>query len=88
MLMCLSMLCLILAAIPALAATQALEITRYTVDGGGGFSKGGAYSLGGTLGQPDAGLLSGGVYTLAGGFWNEALPGTPQPRLYLPLVSH
>lgn len=39
--------------------------------GGGGqtFAAGGAYSLGGTTGQADAGALAGGSYTLAGGFW-------------------
>jgi len=46
------------------------DLTWSTVDGGGGtFSTGGVYSLGGTAGQPDAGLLSGGTWTLAGGFW-------------------
>ncbi|GAB4404019.1 MAG: hypothetical protein Kow00123_15620 [Anaerolineales bacterium] len=46
------------------------EISWYTVDGGGhAFSTGGGYSLGGTVGQPDAGALSGGAYTLLGGFW-------------------
>ena len=40
-----------------------------TTDGGGGTSVGGAYSLSGTVGQPDAGELTGGNYTLVGGFW-------------------
>jgi len=36
------------------------------------------------VGQPDAGVLSGGGYTLAGGFW----PGGAAARygVYLPLV--
>jgi len=55
-----------------------------TVDGGGAtFSTGGDYSLGGTAGQPDAGLLLGGEYTLLGGFWGRA--GLPW-RIYLPLL--
>ena len=33
------------------------------------WSAGGAYTLGGTVGQPDAGVLSGGDYILSGGFW-------------------
>jgi hypothetical protein len=42
-----------------------------TFDAGGAtFSTGGAYKLGGTAGQPDAGPLTGGVYQVLGGFWN------------------
>lgn len=45
------------------------EITSYTIDGGGGKSTGGQYSLTGTIGQPDAGnSSSGGDYHLGGGF--------------------
>jgi hypothetical protein len=61
------------------------DLTWSTVDGGGAtWSEGGGYSLGGTVGQPDAGVLSGGGYTLAGGFW----PGGAAARygVYLPLV--
>jgi hypothetical protein len=47
------------------------DLTWNTVGGGGiTFSTGGGYSLGGTIGQPDASAaLSGGSYALAGGFW-------------------
>lgn len=46
------------------------DLAWSTLDGGGyTWSEGGGYSLGGTVGQPDAGVLSGGGYTLAGGFW-------------------
>jgi hypothetical protein len=63
------------------------DLTWSTVDGGGGtFSPGGGYSLGGTAGQPDAGLLTGGEYTLAGGFWRGGAVPAPQHVLYLPLV--
>lgn len=45
----------------------------FTVDGGGTTtSTGGSYSLGGTIGQPDAGTLQGGGYMLQGGFWGAA----------------
>jgi hypothetical protein len=45
-------------------------IAWHSVDGGGRtFSTGAGWSLGGTIGQPDAGLLSGGSYLLRGGFW-------------------
>ena len=44
-------------------------------------STGGAYSLSGTFGQPDPGTLSGGSYTLNGGFWGilsaVQSPGAP-----------
>ena len=41
------------------------DLSWSTVDGGGHtFSTGGDYSLGGTIGQPDPGLLTGGDYTL------------------------
>jgi hypothetical protein len=48
-------------------------IDWHTIDGGGGTSTGGVYSVSGTIGQPDAGsTMSGGVYSVTGGFW--ALP--------------
>lgn len=60
------------------------DLTWNTVDSGGTtFSTGGDYSLGGTIGQPDAGLLTGGDYTLAGGFWGG---GAVEYKVYLPLV--
>ena len=46
------------------------DLTWNSVDGGGTtFSSGGGYSLGATIGQPDAGAASGGAYSLRGGFW-------------------
>jgi hypothetical protein len=60
------------------------DLTWHTIDGGGAsFSTGGAYSLGGSIGQPDAGVLSGGSYMLNGGFWSGASVNYP---VYLPLV--
>lgn len=51
------------------------EITRSTIDGGGVMhSTGGDFELSGTIGQPDAGVLTSGDFELAGGFWFE------QPR--------
>jgi len=49
------------------------EITWYTIDGGGGTSTGGQYSLTGTIGQPDADWSRAGGYEVLGGFW----PGGP-----------
>ena len=52
---------------------RAYFLDWYTVDGGGyTMSAGSPYRLGGTAGQPDAGLLAGGAYRLAGGFWGGA----------------
>ncbi|GAB4326267.1 MAG: hypothetical protein Kow0059_22650 [Candidatus Sumerlaeia bacterium] len=53
----------------------AFEIVKSTIDGGGGTSTAANYSVAGTIGQPDAGVLTGGGYTLVGGFWGGA--GTP-----------
>ncbi len=71
-------------ALPALAQVGGgYDLTWSSIDGGGAtFSTGGGYALGGTIGQPDAGLLSGGGYTLAGGFWSTAR----FYRLFLPVI--
>ncbi len=63
----------------AFAQFDGYDLSWWTVDGGGAtFSTGGTYRLGGTIGQPNAGELSGGDYTLYGGFWNRDFP-TPVP---------
>ena len=49
------------------------ESTWSTIDGGGGTSSGGQWSLTCTIGQPDAAYSAGGRYELLGGFW----PGGP-----------
>ena len=50
---------------------QNFAIDWFTIDGGGGTSTGGVYSISGTIGQPDAGpVLTGGNYSLVGGFWS------------------
>jgi hypothetical protein len=58
--------CLLL---PVFGQAQTFSIDWFTIDGGGGTSTGGVYSVSGTIGQPDAGHLSGGNFTLDGGFW-------------------
>lgn len=46
------------------------DLTWNSIDGGSAtFSTGGGYSLGGTIGQADAGTSGGGAYSLSGGFW-------------------
>jgi hypothetical protein len=57
------------------------SIDWHTIDGGGGTSTGSVYSVSGTIGQPDAGKMSGGNYTIEGGFWGiiaaVQTPGAP-----------
>ena len=61
----------------AASAHAQFSIPSFTIDGGGGTrSTGGAFSLGGTIGQPDAGLLSGSSFTLLGGFWSGGVAVT------------
>ncbi len=51
------------------ASVAGYTLEGWTVDGGGlTSSTGGSYGLGGTIGQPDAGISSGGTYALNGGF--------------------
>ena len=53
------------------ASWAQLDMTWYTIDAGGAtFSSGGGLDLGGTIGQSDAGIMTGGGLTLAGGFWS------------------
>lgn len=54
------------------AHAQNLSVNWFTIDGGGGTSAGGRYSVSGTAGQPDAGVLNGGAYAVDGGFWSFA----------------
>ncbi len=64
------------------AVAQNYSIDWSTIDGGGGTSTGGVYSVSGTIGQPDAGpAMTGGNYSLTGGFWSllsvVQTPGSP-----------
>ncbi len=61
---------------------QNYSIGWYKIAGGGGASAGGTYQVTGTIGQPDAsGALTGGNYSLTGGFWSlisvVQTPGAP-----------
>ena len=61
---------------------QQYSIDWYKIAGGGGTSTGATYQVSGTIGQPDAsGALSGGQYSLTGGFWSlinvVQMPGVP-----------
>ncbi len=63
------------------ACAQSYSVDWYSIDGGGGTSTGGVYSVAGTIGQPDAGHMSGGNYSLDSGFWGiiaaVQTPGAP-----------
>lgn len=67
------LLCLLSTLALAQSSGGDYTITKFTIDGGGGTSAGGAYSLTGTVGQADASLQvqSGGPYHLSGGFWGK-----------------
>lgn len=67
-------------------AAEPFDLSWMTFDGGGGTSRGGGYTLGGTVGQPDAGLMAGGEYTLGGGFWGGGALVRAAYDVYLPLV--
>jgi hypothetical protein len=66
----------------------AVHAQNYTIDwqkiaGGGGTSTGGVYTVSGTIGQHDAGgPMTGGNYSLTGGFWSVITvvqtPGAPR----------
>jgi hypothetical protein len=59
----------------------AYDVSWYSVDGGGGTSAGGGFTLAGAIGQPDAGTASGGDFVLVGGFFagggGETAPPCP-----------
>jgi hypothetical protein len=83
---------LMLAALLLVGSRSALRAQNYSIDwykvaDGGGTSTGGVFSISGTLGQPDAGLpMSGGIYSLSGGFWAlfaVQTPGAPLLRILL-----
>ena len=56
---------------PVLSHAQTYSIDWYKIAGGGGTSTNAQYSVTGTIGQSDAsGAMSGGNYSLTGGFWS------------------
>jgi len=60
---------------PGGADGPGFDLNWNTIDGGGAtYLTGGAFQLGATAGQPDAGTMSGGAFTLGGGFWHGVAP--------------
>jgi hypothetical protein len=84
-----ALLLAVLSASLAGACAEEFRINWYSVDGGGGTSAGADFVLTSTIGQADAGFLSGGEYSLAGGFWTVVTgvvsPPEPGPRLMVSL---
>jgi hypothetical protein len=77
---------ILLAALGCAAASahaQSFAIDWHTIDGGGGTSSGGNFSLSGTIGQPDANTqpMTGGNFSLTGGFWSLFAVQTPDAPL-------
>ena len=60
-------------------AAQSYSIPWSRIASGGSTraSTGSVFAVSGTIGQPDAGKMSGGNFSLAGGFWAGALVPTP-----------
>jgi hypothetical protein len=79
-LVCLALTMLGLAVVLVGAPPQ-FAVDWSAVAGGGGRSTGGVYAVSGTIGQPDAGTISGGDFALVGGFWGVIAavqaPGAP-----------
>jgi hypothetical protein len=72
------------------AGAQSYTIDWFKIAGGGGTSTNGGYSISGTIGQADAsGAMSGGSYSLTGGFWSLlAVVQTPGlPNLAITRIS-
>ena len=75
---------LLLVPIAAADSGSPYTLPWWTVDAGGStLARSGPYSVSSTIGQPDAGILSSGDYTLLGGFWGGV---AATYRIYLPLV--
>jgi hypothetical protein len=85
--LCVTLISFLVAPGLALAQSPSYDLTWWSVDSGGGALTGGGYQLSATIGQPDAGQMSGGGYTLGGGFWGGGELAAPAgPTIYLPLI--
>lgn len=87
----LALLLLLTSVLPGAVAQT--RIDWFTVDGGGGASAAGRYALRGTVGQPDAEVVSlcsadGGPgcvqprFEVVGGYWTGAAPSAPGDELF------
>ncbi len=73
---------------PSICSAQSYSVDWHKIAGGGGTSTNGQYSISGTIGQHDAsGAMSGGNYSVTGGFWAliNVVQTAGAPTLY---ISH
>jgi hypothetical protein len=71
----------------SMSATPVYDVSWYTIDSGDAtVGTGGAFSLGATIGQFDAGVMTGGRYTLDGGFTGDIAPAKHTRIVYLPVM--
>jgi hypothetical protein len=71
--------------LPRALHAQVYSINWHTINGGGGTSTGASgtniFTVSGTIGQPATAAMSGGVYSITGGFWSilatVPTPGAP-----------
>ncbi len=75
----LTLLTMIVALLPFAANGQDTKIESHVISGGGGTSSSGNIVLTGTIGQPVAGLSTGGDYQLNAGFWGIFLDVVVEP---------
>ena len=67
---------LLCTAFPAILFGDGYTLDWWTVDSGGQmWTTAGTFELSGTIGQPDAGTMTGGGFELTGGFWCSAVAG-------------
>jgi hypothetical protein len=71
------------------ASAQTYSADWHKVAGGGGVSTGGVYSVNGTAGQHDAsGPMTGGPYSVTGGYWALSAVQTPGAPFLKILLSN
>jgi hypothetical protein len=74
--------------VPTISFAQSYSIDWYKISAGGGTSTGGVYTVSGTIGQPDAsGAMSGGNYSVTGGFW-ALIQVVQTPGAPLLIITH
>jgi hypothetical protein len=67
------------------ALSSGYDLSWNTIDNGGAVNvAAGDFGLSGSIGQPDAGVLSGGDFQLSGGFWYSETP--LGYRILLPVI--
>ena len=88
-LLLLLLILLVMIVIPVVAQSGGdYDLTWNTVDNSGGIiSSGSTFSMTGSIGQPEAGVVSGGSFTLCGGFITGGNFMPSNTFIYLPLLT-